>query len=150
MTDVLACLDFSERTEAVAAEAARLATAIGGSLHLLHVAGEEPEIAGYDTDPMGAFTRDDRARQLLDEHHELRELAARLADGGLDVRPVVAIGDTVAVILEEAERTGADYIVVGTHGHGALFHLLLGSVSAALVQHATRPVVVVPVRPAEG
>jgi nucleotide-binding universal stress UspA family protein len=45
-------------------------------------------------------------------------------------------GSPKAVILEEAEAFGADLIVVGSHGHGALERFLLGSVSQAMTLHA--------------
>jgi nucleotide-binding universal stress UspA family protein len=45
-------------------------------------------------------------------------------------------GDPKIAILEEAERWGADLIVVGTHGYNALERLWLGSVSRAVASHA--------------
>src|SRR5262245_47241290 len=53
------------------------------------------------------------------------------------------------VILDEAERWGADLIVVGSHGYRAWERFLLGSVSQAVVSHAKCSVEVVRCRPAE-
>jgi len=50
--------------------------------------------------------------------------------------------ETVHAILEVAEREDADLIVVGSHGHRGVGHLL-GSVSRDLLQRAERPVLVV-------
>jgi nucleotide-binding universal stress UspA family protein len=150
-TEVLACIDFSDASDAVAREGARVAHTAGNRLHLVHVAAGEPALAGYDKDPMGAHTRDERADELRTEHESLQTLATSLesdpAYEGLHVVPLVVMGATTEKILEEAERIDAGLIVVGSHGHGKLHHLLLGSVSHGIVEHSPRPVVVVPVRP---
>lgn len=145
MSEVLACIDFSDATDGVVREAARLAGLADGRLHLLHVAMPEPELAGYDRGPVAAHDRGDRAHELLDEHHRLREVATPLEAGGLHVVPLLVMGETVDTILAEADRIDADTIVVGSHGHSKLHHLLLGSISEGVVRHSTRPVVVIPV-----
>jgi nucleotide-binding universal stress UspA family protein len=42
-----------------------------------------------------------------------------------------------------AKETGADLIVMGTHGRGAMAHLLMGSVAERVVRLAGCPVLVV-------
>lgn len=145
MPEVLGCIDFSDASDAVVTEAVRIARQSGNRLHLLHVAADESALAGYDEGPIAVHTRDDRAHQLTEEHHRLRELAAAHATDGLEIVPLLIMGATVDVIVAEAERIGAATIVVGSHGHSKLRKLLLGSVSEGVVRHSTRPVVVVPV-----
>ncbi len=145
MREVLACVDLSDATDAVVTEAAELAHGRGGRVHLLHVAADEPVIAGYDKDPISPYTRDDRAGELLDEHGQLRDLAGRLEAEGLEVEPLVVMGATIDKILEVADRIDAGHLVVGSHGRSGLHHLLTGSVTEALLKRSTRPVVVVPV-----
>lgn len=145
MAEVLGCVDFSDASDAVVVEAARIARQSGNRLHLVHVAAEEPALAGYDEGPVAAHTRDDRAHELTDEHHRLRELAARFGTDGLDIVPLLIMGPTIETIIAEADRIDAATIVVGSHGHGALRKLLLGSVSQGIVRHSSRPVVIVPV-----
>jgi nucleotide-binding universal stress UspA family protein len=55
---------------------------------------------------------------------------------GLVVTPLLREGLPKEVILEEAERWGADLIVVGSHGYGAIRRLFLGSVSLAVATNA--------------
>ncbi len=57
---------------------------------------------------------------------------------------VVSPGQPAAVILQEAERIGADLIVVGSHSAEALDGRLLGSVAAKVLQLARVPVLMVP------
>lgn len=55
---------------------------------------------------------------------------------GILVTPLLREGRPKEVILEEAERWGADLIVVGSHGYGAVRRLFLGSVSLAVATGA--------------
>jgi nucleotide-binding universal stress UspA family protein len=41
-----------------------------------------------------------------------------------------------AVVIAEAERSGADLIVVGSHGHRGIERFVLGSVSQGVALHA--------------
>ena len=66
-------------------------------------------------------------------------------DNGGDGAPA-AQGPTIETIIEEAGRLKVDMIVVGSHGHGAMYQLLVGSVSEGVLHRATCPVLVVPAR----
>ena len=70
---------------------------------------------------------------------------ARATAGGLQAtaRAVVS-APAWSEIIRAATEAGADAIVVGSRGHGALVGALLGSVSEAVARHAARPVLVVP------
>jgi nucleotide-binding universal stress UspA family protein len=61
----------------------------------------------------------------------------------LHVTGEVLEGSPKEAIVEEAERWGADLIIVGSHGHGPVRRFLLGSVSQAVVLHAPCSVEVV-------
>lgn len=52
-------------------------------------------------------------------------------------------GSPKHVILAEAEKLGADLIVVGSHGRGTIGRFLLGSVSQAVAMHAQCSVLIV-------
>jgi nucleotide-binding universal stress UspA family protein len=74
------------------------------------------------------------------------EGAERARRAGLEAQPRTAErGGTVSqTILATAEELGADVIVMGTRGLTGLKSLFLGSVSRGVLQHADRPVIVVP------
>jgi nucleotide-binding universal stress UspA family protein len=78
------------------------------------------------------------------EHQRLEDLKQSLT---ADVGEVLALhiqGPTVEKILHEAGEQQAGWIVLGSHGHGALYELLVGSVANGVIKGARCPVVVVP------
>ena len=89
--------------------------------------------------PRDLSADDDLQRTLFDT---LRRLAEPLRRRGLDTETVVARGRAADVLLAEAEDLNADLIVVGNRGLGTAASVLLGSVSATLVDHAECPVLV--------
>lgn len=143
---VIASVDFSDRGERILREALTLAKAVGGRLHIIHVAGGEPALAGYDKDDISPFTRNARAGELTEEHAKVRELAESLTDAtGVEVHGMVLMGPTATTLLEAIDELHASHIVLGTHGHGGLHHLLVGSVAEEVVRSSPVPVLLVPV-----
>lgn len=142
MKNLLAAVDFSEVTERVMEAVISLARQLGAEVRLVHVAEPDPEFVGYEVDT--AALRDVHAREYRDEHRRLQALADRLRQEGIDAKALLIRGATVEKIAEEAERVGADLVVVGSHGHGALHRALLGSVSEGLIRVIRRPVLIVP------
>ena len=69
-------------------------------------------------------------------------------EAGVEARGEVLEGNAVDEILSFADNCGADLIVIGSRGHGALAGALLGSVSSDVVQHANVPVLVAKQAPA--
>jgi nucleotide-binding universal stress UspA family protein len=66
-----------------------------------------------------------------------------LAVQGATVATRVEMGDAGPMIVWVAEQIGADVVVVGSHGRGALKRMVSGSVSEYVVHHAPCPVLVV-------
>lgn len=59
-----------------------------------------------------------------------------ISDTTLKISSEALEGPPKQLIVEEAERWGADLIIMGSRGLGAWNRLLLGSVSSAVVHHA--------------
>jgi nucleotide-binding universal stress UspA family protein len=83
-----------------------------------------------------------------DELSELIEAQVEKAGAcGVDVSSVVrtcTAGHSASMIAEIAREVGADLIVVGTHGHGRVGGLLLGSVTQGLLLAHVCPVLATP------
>ena len=73
----------------------------------------------------------------------LAEARKYLEEKGITGEYVTGHGNPADVIVQEAEESGADLIIVGTRGHSAAKRVLLGSVSTNVVHHATVDVLVV-------
>lgn len=130
--------DLGPCGEAAAFAGARIAAGVGARLHLLNVHPVELRNP-YERTGEETFAIEERKRAGL------RACAERLktAFPNLDVELEVLAGTPTKRIVEEAERLGADQIVVGTHGRRGLSHVMLGSVAEAVVHESKVPVLVV-------
>jgi nucleotide-binding universal stress UspA family protein len=70
-------------------------------------------------------------------------IKSRFPDAATEITSVVELGIPAQKIVEDAERWGADLVVVGSHGYGFWSRLAIGSVSDAVVHHAPCSVLVV-------
>ena len=148
MANILVPLDTSASAEKVLCAAGDLASRLKIGLTLLHViepmASYVPVGAAMDvitTAPMEIDPlQTDGARKRLESH------AAKLRAKGLEVDCEALIGIASDEILEMAKERGSELIVLGSHGHGAIYHLFSGSVVTGVLKHSTCPVVVVPIR----
>jgi nucleotide-binding universal stress UspA family protein len=140
---ILFAMDFtpvSDKAAQVAAEEARLR---GAALHLIHsveVLAPEAMLAEPAAIPPVPFGSYPVAEMNEAAEKRLRKLLTALDVPG-DV--TVADGPPAAAIIEEAERIGADLVVVGTASRTGIDRLLLGSVAAKVVRDASAPVLVV-------
>lgn len=147
MERILAAVDFSPVSNQLIEQAVSLARVFSAELILLHAAAPDPDFVGYEAGPQ--TVRDSRAHELRDEHRDLQRRAEALRGEGLAVESFLIQGPAREVILERASHFAVDLIVIGSHGHGALYRTLVGSVSEGVLRRATCPVLVVPARPSE-
>ncbi|HOZ40011.1 MAG: universal stress protein [Flavobacteriales bacterium] len=143
MKNILVPHDLSPNGAPVLAKAQMLASALGAKLWLIHVAAPDPDFVGFETGPRSI--RDHRADRLRSEHQELQTMAQLLRSDGLDAEALLVQGPTTATILDEARRLNADIIVMGSHGHSALYKAFVGSVCEQVLAESTIPILVVPI-----
>ena len=144
MLSILVPIDFSEVSKEVLQQAAAHAKAFSAELTLVHVAAPDPDFVGYEVGPK--HVRENRADELRGEHRELQAAADALREQGIEAKALLIQGPTVEMVLKEAKKLGADAIILGSHGHGAVRRLLLGSVSEGVLRGAECPVLVIPDR----
>ena len=139
---IMVCVDLSDSTETIMQKLEELAKPLSARVWLLHNAVPEPDTVEFRVDPISA--REELARKFHVEHRQLQELADRLRKAGIDTTALLVHAKTVDAILTEAGDVGADMIVVGSHGRGAMYELLVGSVSKGVLHKSKLPVLVIP------
>jgi nucleotide-binding universal stress UspA family protein len=72
------------------------------------------------------------------------EAAARAEEAGVETRTRVLRGFPVEEICQAARVASPKFLVLGSHGWGAMKRALFGSVSTGVLHHAPGPVLVVP------
>jgi nucleotide-binding universal stress UspA family protein len=130
---ILVPLDFSDQAAGVLEWAAHLAEEHGARvllLHAYHLPVEFQQLEGAYLPPDFWSNVKSEAEQSLGRYAQ--ELQAR----GLPVEAIVREGYPASVIVDEAQSQRADLIVIGTHGHSGLKHMLLGSIAERVVQKA--------------
>ncbi len=140
---LLVAVDFSDTAIEATNYGRELARSFGAAVHLLHVVPDplqQPwavEAPGLDFPGLSDLWRAESSERL----HTLA------ADAGLDEQTTVlavAVGVPHRVIVDYARDHAADMIVLGSHGHGPVIHLLLGNVAERVVRQAVCPVLIVP------
>jgi len=139
---ILVPIDFSEFSTYALRYACALAGEFQSELHLLHVLQDlvhvVPEI-GAGLPAPEVYFRD------LGENavKALEELPGELWQSDKAVVRATRSGNPFLEIVRYAKENDIDLIVLGTHGRGALVHLLLGSVAEKVVRKAPCPVLTV-------
>jgi len=148
MKYLLVSVDFSDVTDRVMEVAENLAHAMHAKLRILHCVQTYPQLVGAGE--MVPVVVPDPAVPLTErfpEHlNQLVALVSSIRSKGIDVDYRLIEGLPAEEIVSSADEIDAEMIVVGSHGHGALYELMVGTVTQAVLKHARRPVLVVPTK----
>lgn len=160
MKRILVPIDFSDATTCVIDLARQLARALDAEIHLVHVkelsAAATPGTLGYglagmpELAPMSGVPvpgLDPMPKPIPESEDQKSKLAlwqTEIAQDGIKVTLHEPTGLVADEILDQADAIEADFIVMGTHGPGAMYHLLVGNATKGVLKHATRPVLLVP------
>ncbi len=138
----LVALDFSHSTTPVLQTVANLADKKKDKIWLIHVAEPNPAFIGYEAGP--DVVRGQMAEEYKREHKEIQHQAGRLREDGYDATALLIQGPVVKTILGTAKKHEAGVIVMGSHGHSAVYQILVGSISEGVLHKARCPVLLVP------
>ena len=143
MKTILTPIDFSTATEGVIEAACALANSERAQILLLHVV--QPPVLTSD---YGLALENFQEAVAMSEKHAAKRLAefkeriqTRFPDIAIETRLVS--GPPISEILN-AVGDDVSLIVLGSHGHNAIYDLLVGSTTHGVLRKATRPVGIVP------
>ncbi len=159
MKRILVPVDFSPAMEGVLTLAREMARAFDAELHLVHVREISPlpvfpaatvgypgigmpemgMAGGVPIAPAGLVDSPNEPRQ-----NRLTGLQKELSGRGLRAFAHERDGTVVEEILRTAGELSANLIVMGSHGHGPVYNLLVGSVTEGILKANQRPVLLVP------
>ncbi len=144
---IVALVDLTDSSSKVISHALTLASAFGSEVILLHVVPLPPvtavsygnEVPPIPMEPTPEVVQADKVR--------LDELLTSLLRAGVRAKALQFEGPVAETVLAETERVNADLAIMGSHHHGMLYNLFIGSVTADLLRRVTFPVLVVPCDP---
>lgn len=132
---IVVAIDYSETS----LRAARLALEVAASsatIYLAHVAPRDSTL--YDWNGWGSTYKQDAGEALQKIREQLR------VPPGMILQRVVLQGDPATELLAFATSVNADLIATGSHGHGFVTRMLIGSVTTRILRCATCSVLTVP------
>ena len=142
---ILVPIDFSTHSKNALKYAIPLAVKFSARLHLVYVV--EPTIYPADLG-FGQVVLPGVEDELREKGAaELEALIEKEIGGQVPATSIVRTGNPHHEILSEAKEKEVDLIVVATHGHSGVEHMLFGSTADRIVRHASCPVLTV--RPQE-
>ena len=141
---ILLATDGSPASEHAAQLAVDLARVHKARLTALYVVDPYPYLGIGQANPLGFQAYISAAHAHAGK--ALSRAAELCDDGGAPIAMETRIVEEATAahgIAQTARDEGADLVVIGSHGHGALRKLVLGSVTSRVLAEATMPVLVV-------
>lgn len=151
MKKIIIAVDFSDATQPVIDYGVALAKSIKAEILLVHVIDykfDPVDVPKY-TDENDSFlkkwkTMQERGIEIAIE--KLNNLAAT-ANAEVKTTPKILQGMAAQRINQELEEQDeAALLVIGSHGHGILTKMLIGSVAERIVKFAKKPILIVPIQ----
>jgi len=151
---ILYATDLSENARRAFGYAASLANRYGAEIIVLHVIEDFSPSATFQ---LAAMFGEDKWKEVRNrqEKEVIETIRKRLETVYREAWPemvdhdflagnvVVKTGEPVNQILKQAEQTGCDLIVMGTHGQGMFAEALMGSTARRVIHRSRTPVLVV-------
>ncbi len=131
---ILALTDGSQNSRSALRYAITISKKFAASLDVLLVIEDIPPYISLEIDDEFILRIQETMRR------EVEDCISFCRKSGIEARGVVRHGVPYEEITSYAEEHDVDLIVMATHGHTGLSHILLGSVAEKVIHHASCPV----------
>lgn len=129
MNTILMPIDFSDATDRAVDFVTDLATQVDAEVRVLHASE-----ADLDDPAQGREVLAPRVDEVVD----------RLKKNGCKATSQLMFGPPAASILDQIDALNPSVVVMGSHGHTALYDLLMGSVTHSVLRSGKCPLLIVP------
>jgi len=136
---ILCPVDFSEHSLYALQTATEMAAKFSAKLYLMHVLTPVP-IMPTSPHPVDFDVPGYQKELEKNAQKNLDELLKNKIPGDVQAEKVLKLGSPAHEINKFAEDEQLDLVVVSTHGHTGLQHLVFGSVAEKIIRHAHCPV----------
>ncbi len=135
---ILVPIDFSDYSKNALKYAVQFAKQFNAKIYLVYVV--EPMIypADFSMGQVAIPSADIDLHSRAEE--ELKKLSKDIINGSLQVEILIKTGKPFVEIIETASANDVDLIIIATHGHTGVEHLLFGSTAEKVVRKAPCPV----------
>ena len=153
MKRILIALDYDPTAQTVAEEGYSIAKSTKAEVILLHVVPYEDYYTSVTNYPVMGYGGFGQTETML--MADMKTLKAEAKDylekskqhlGDESIQTLVEEGDSADAILKTAEKINADFIIMGSHSHRWLDHILMGSVTEKVLHHTSRPLLIIPTK----
>ena len=143
MKTFLVPVDFSSITARVIDSALGFARAFNGKVMLLHIV-QAPVIATAEYALPAEVIQEAMTVSKSASQKKLSAYAELFQKAGIECAGQTLIGAPVPLIRDEAAQSGADFVIMGSHGHGKLYDFLVGSTASGVIKKARCGVIIIP------
>ncbi len=142
MKNIVVAIDFGDFSKRIINFSVEYAKDKKIKLYFLHVL---PLDVSYVVGDMGMqYVHGIQGNMIEADTKRLEELTHFIKDENILYETEVVQGIASDSILEKAKEVKAELILIGSHGHGALYEALVGSVAHDVLKITDIPVLIVP------
>lgn len=143
MKTFLVPVDFSPVTEKVIDSAMAFARAFNGKVRLVHIV-QAPIVATAEYALPAEVVHEAVTASRDNARKNMATYTSSFKQAGIECSSEILVGAPVPLIREEAVQSGADFVIMGSHGHGKLYDLLVGSTASGIIKKTKCGVIIIP------